>query len=112
MNAKLTEARRVLSGLQQGYAQSLRKVDQLLRSAVAQDPSCVDEARAVQGSYGTLTFEPVGLAPLEQPAAQHNDPQVAPPAAEQVEQPAGGKVRKNRLAPVEAAASASTEQPG
>lgn len=76
---QIDDAARMLDQLQKGYGQSLGRVDRLLRSAVAQDPACVAEAKALQARYAALPpeyFEPAALAPLTQPDARHNDPQV------------------------------------
>lgn len=88
-HVKIRDAELMLARLRQGYAQSLRAVDRLLRSAVAQDPAQLEAARAVQAEYGRLDMRPAALAPLEQPTAAHDDPPM-PTAEAPTEPPAIG----------------------
>lgn len=93
---QIDDAVRMLTKLQKGYGQSLGRVDHLLRSAVAQDPACLADAKAVQARYADLPkdyFEPAVLAPLLQPEVAHNDPHVRPAESDaKVDRKARGRV--------------------
>lgn len=112
---QIDDAARLLDKVQASYAHNLVKVDRLLRSAVAQDPKCLQDARAVQARYFDVPHEkflPARLAPLEQPEAKHNDPQPREQAIEidgSVSQPVADPIRDADAALEPAAAFADQE---
>lgn len=76
LNEKIEEAKAKLGKLHAEFRRSLRGIDGLLKSAVAQDPANLDAAQAVREAYGAHGFEPPPLAPLEQPEGPVDEPVV------------------------------------